>query len=162
MNYPIVVFLLLLSLWSPAGLAAGVLKLSRTELRFTPDEPQGELYAQNTGDTPLYLEVDQRLVLNPGQSPEHLLAIHEVQRPSLLVTPGRLVLAPGQKYRMTLKALKTPTSNQVWRITFRPRERLIVEAGTDAGQPAPLAVSVGYGVVIYQRAANHRSPAHLE
>ncbi|MDF3202854.1 hypothetical protein P3C29_29615 [Pseudomonas sp. 1912-s] len=155
MSYLAIAFLLFMSLGSSTGLAAGVLKLSRTELRFTPDEPQGELYAQNIGDSPLYLEVEQQLVLNPGQTPERLLPIHDVQRPSLLVTPGRLVLAPGQKYGLTLKALNIPTHNQVWRITFRPRERLIVEASTDAGQPAPLAVSVGYGVVIYQRAANN-------
>lgn len=162
MNDPIVMLLALIALWSPAGLAAGVLKLSSTELRFAPDQPQGELYAQNTGDSPLYLDVAQQLVVSPGQPDEHLVPIHEVRRPSLLVTPNRLVLAPGQKYRMTLKALQVPLHNQVWRITFRPRERVIVETGPAAGQPAPLAVSVGYGVVIYQRAAQQQPPAHQE
>ncbi len=147
-----------MSLGSSTGLAAGVLKLSRTEPRFTSDEPQGELYAQNIGDSPLYLEVEQLLVLNLGQAPERLFPVHDVQRPSLLVTPGWLVLAPGQKYRMTLKALNIPKHKQVWRITSRPRERVIVKSSKDAGQPAPLAVSVGYGAVIYQRAANN--PLH--
>ena len=102
--------------------------------------------------------MEQLLVLNPGQAPERLFPVHDVQRPSLLVTPGWRVLAPGQKYRMTLKALNIPTHKQVWRITSRPRERVIVESSKDAGPPAPLAVSVGYGVVIYQRNANN--PLH--
>lgn len=153
MNYSILFALGGLLLWPLQGMASGVLKLSSVELRFAPDEPQGELHAQNTGDSPLYLDVEQALVLNPGNSPEQLLPIGEVPQPSLLVTPARLVLAPGQKYRINLRVLTAPATNHVWRVTFRPRERLIVETNGADGQPAPLSVSVGYGVVIYQRAA---------
>lgn len=154
MNHSLCIVLGGLLLWPLQGMASGVLKLSSIELRFTPDERQGELYAQNTGDSPLYLDVEQALVLNPGKRPEQVLPIGEVPHPSLLVTPARLVLAPGQKYRMNLRVLTTPNTNQVWRVTFRPREHLIVQASGADGQPAPLSVSVGYGMVIYQRAAN--------
>ena len=132
------------------AMAAGVLKLSATELRLVPDQRQGTLYALNTGDSPLYLDVEQVLVLNPAEKSEQLLDISQVPNPGLLVTPTRLVLAPGQKYRMNIKTLVTPVSNQVWRVTFRPRENVIVQAQGAEGVSAPLSVSVGYGVVIYQ------------
>lgn len=133
-----------------SGMAAGVLKLSTTELRLAPDQRQGALYALNTGDSPVYLDVEQALVLNPGDKPEQLQAISQVPNPGLLVTPTRLVLAPGQKYRMNIKTLGTPASNQVWRLTFRPRENVIVQTQGADGVSAPLSISVGYGVVIYQ------------
>lgn len=142
-----------LFMWPLQGMAAGVLTLSTTELRLVPDQRQGALYAQNAGSSPLYLDVEQALVLNPGEQPEQLQAISQVPNPGLLVTPNRFVLAPGQKYRMNIKTLGAPASNQVWRLTFRPREHVVVQAQGVDGVSAPLSVSVGYGVVIYQNSA---------
>lgn len=152
-SYPVAILLGWIFIYPLYGMAAGVLKLSTTELRLVPDQRQGALYALNTGDSPLYLDVEQALVLNPGEQPEQLQAISQVPNPGLLVTPTRLVLAPGQKYRMNIKTLDTAASNQVWRLTFRPREHLIVQAQGADGVLAPLSVSVGYGVVIYQNSA---------
>ena len=153
MKYLVVMLSGWLLMWPLLGMAAGALKLSTTELRLVPDQRQGALYTQNTGDSPLYLDVEQALVLNPAEKPEQLLDISQVPNPGLLVTPNRLVLAPGQKYRMNIKTLGTPVGNQVWRVTFRPREHVIVQAHGAEGVSAPLSVSVGYGVVIYQNSA---------
>ncbi|WP_321959002.1 hypothetical protein [Burkholderia cenocepacia] len=136
-----------------SSLAAGILKLSRMELTLAPEKPVGELWAENIGDTPLYLDITQHWVANPGESPERLVPVEEVRQPTLLVLPGRLALAPGQKYRMTLKALDIPRRSQVWRLTFRPRERIAIDAGDAESAVAPLFISVGYGVVIYQMAS---------
>lgn len=147
---------MLAALCCTSSMAAGILKLSRTELTLEPGIPASELYVENTGDTPLYLNVEQHLLTNPGDTPEHLVPVAEVKQPSLFVLPGRLTLAPGQKYRMALKELSTPSRTQVWRITFRPKERVLVDAGESEGAPAPLFINVGYGVVIYQRAAQEK------
>ncbi|MDR8076630.1 hypothetical protein KPA96_13270 [Burkholderia cenocepacia] len=136
-----------------SSMAAGILKLSRTELTLAPDKPVPELWAENVGDTPLYLDVTQRLLANPGEIPERLVPVEVVDHPGLLVLPGRLTLAPGQKYKMVLKELDVSMQPQVWRVTFRPREHIVVEAGQDGRTSSPLFVSVGYGVVIYQRAS---------
>lgn len=141
---------MLVALCCTSSMAAGILKLSRTELTLSPDKPVPELWAENVGDTPLYLDVTQQLVTNPGERPERLLPVSEAPSPTLLVSPTRLALAPGQKYRVMLKELGTPTRAQVWRLTFRPRERIVVDAVDISGTQAPLVISVGYGVVIYQ------------
>ena len=161
-RYPVVMLMGWLMMLPSHGMAAGVLNLSTTELRLVPDQRQGALYAQNTGDSPLYLDVEQALVLNPAEKPEQLLDISQVPNPGLLVTPTRLVLAPGQKYRMNIKTLVTPTNNQVWRVTFRPRENVIVQAQGAEGVSAPLSVSVGYGVVIYQNSATPHIHSNTE
>ncbi|KFL52301.1 fimbrial biogenesis chaperone [Burkholderia pyrrocinia] len=141
---------MLAALCCTSSMAAGILKLSRTEMTLAPDKPPGELWVENKGDTPLYLDVTQQWVANPGKTPEQLVPVTEVTNPSLLVLPGRLTVAPGQKYQMVLKALDAPSQTKVWRVTFRPRERIVVETGGAEGAPAPLFISVGYGVVIYQ------------
>lgn len=155
-KYPVALLLGWLCISPLNGMAAGVLKLSTPELRLVPDQRQGALYAQNTGDSPLYLDIEQALVLNPGEQPEQLQAISQVPKPGLLVTPTRLALAPGQKYRMNIKTLGTPASDQVWRVTFRPKEQVTVHVQGADGLSAPLSVSVGYGMVIYQNSATSR------
>lgn len=132
--------------------AAGILKLSRVEVTLAPGKPANELYVENVGDTPLYLNVEQHWVANPGEYPERLVPITEVARPSLLIQPNRLALAPQQKYRMVMKELSTPTRTQVWRVTFRPEQRVLIDSGQSEDMQTPLFVSIGYGVVIYQRA----------
>ncbi|MCO1372709.1 hypothetical protein L0Z42_19600 [Burkholderia multivorans] len=139
----------LFAAYCASSVAAGILKLSRPELTLESDKPPGELWVENVGDTPLYLTVSQELVTNPGHMPEQRAPIDEVPRPGLLVTPNRLSLAPGQKYRMTLKAFAVPEETQVWRVTFRPNERIRIEGRDAEHGPAPLFVSVGYGAVIY-------------
>ena len=162
MKYLVVMLSGWLLMWPLLGMAAGALKLSTTELRLVPDQRQGALYTQNTGDSPLYLDVEQALVLNPAEKPEQLLDISQVPNPGLLVTPNRLVLAPGQKYRMNIKTLGTPASDQVWRVTFRPKEQVTVHVQGADGLSAPLSVSVGYGMVIYQNSATSRIHSQSE
>ncbi|WDR86016.1 hypothetical protein [Burkholderia ambifaria] len=148
---------LLAALCCSSSLAAGILKLSRTEMKLEPGKPASELWAENIGDTPLYLDVTQHLVTNPGHTPEQLVPVTEVEQPSLLVLPSRLTLSPRQRYRIAIKELATPSDTQVWRLTFRPKENIVVDAGNVAdGQPTPLIISVGYGVVIYQLASARR------
>jgi hypothetical protein len=131
-------------------MATGRLKLSRTELTLEPGKPQGELTVENVGDTALYLHVQQELVDNPGETPERRIPVGNVVSPGLLIVPDRLVLSAGQKYRVTMKELHTPQHTQVWRVTFRPQERISIDAQPSSNLPAPVFITVGYGVVIYQ------------
>ncbi|WP_175812891.1 hypothetical protein [Burkholderia contaminans] len=147
---------LLTTLCCSSALAAGVLKLSRTELRLEPGKPVSELWAENVGNTPLYLDVTQHLVTNPGHTPEHLVPVTEVEQPTLLVLPKRLTLSPGQRYKMAIKELAAPSNMQVWRMTFRPRERIVLDVGGLADVQPPLVISVGYGAVIYQLSAREQ------
>ena len=136
-----------------AGMAAGVLKLSHAEIWLRGDGRTSRLYAENTGDSTLYLDVEQRLLGNPGEQPEVLTPISEVRDPTLLVAPVRLALAPGQRAPITLKELARPDSPRVWRVTFRPREKLLAADDPAQAMTAPLVVSIGYGVLIYQMPA---------
>ena len=137
-------------LFIPNGYAAGILSLSQAELSIKPQARLPELAVENQGDGPLYLDVTQQLLINPGSLPETLVDIGNTESPSLLVTPSRLILGPGQKRSLQLRVLAQPKKTQVWRVTFRPQQEIhVVTAGVTATR-APLRVSIGYGVVIYQ------------
>lgn len=94
--------------------AVGILKLSRTEMMLAPDKPVPVLWAENVGDTPLYFDVTQQLIMNPGQSPERLVPVTDVVRPALLVSSNRVTSVPGQKYRVMLQEFETPSQALVW------------------------------------------------
>ncbi|MDF9755637.1 P pilus assembly chaperone PapD [Pseudomonas sp. TE6288] len=132
------------------AMAEGILQLSHTEVRLDPGTSETQLYAENKGNSPLFIEVKQELLLNPGAHSESLVPVQVVPQPTLLVSPSRLILAPGQKYRMNLKVLSTPPTARVWRLTFRPRQKVIVEANDSIGRAAPMIMSIGYGAIIYQ------------
>lgn len=132
------------------GSATGVLQLSHSEMRLEGNQKAGRLYAENIGTSALYLDITQQLLLNPGRQPEQLVPVEEVEQPTLLVTPKRLILAPGQRYRIGMRELARPIEPQVWRITFRPRQHVIADQQLDDNLAAPLSVSIGYGVLVYQ------------
>ncbi|CAM4094175.1 hypothetical protein [Serratia silvae] len=137
-------------LFIPNSYAGGKLSLSQAELTIKPQARLPELVVENQGDGPLYLDVTQQLLTNPGSQPETLVDIGNTESPSLLVTPSRLTLGPGQKRNMQLRVLAQPEKTQVWRITFRPQQKMHVVTDGVAATRAPLRISIGYGVVIYQ------------
>lgn len=130
--------------------AGGLLNLSQVELTISPQQRLPELVVENRGNGTLYLEIKQQLLKNPGSQPETLVDVGNTEAPSLLVMPSRLKLGPGQKRSMQLSILSQPAKSQVWRITFRPQQDLNVTTNGVALPRAPLLISIGYGVVIYQ------------
>lgn len=134
----------------PKSYAGGILSLSQAELSIKPQARLPELVVENQGDGPLYLNVIQQLLTNPGSLPESLVDIGNTESPSLLVTPSRLILGPGQKRSMQLRVLAQPQKTQVWRVTFRPQQKMQVVTDEFSATRVPLRISIGYGVVIYQ------------
>lgn len=148
---PLLLTLLFVSLPLATVQAAGVLKLAHSVITVGGPQPAEKLEVENTGDTPLYLEVSQEWVQMPPGQPETRLPVGNVPNPSLLVNPPRMVLRPGQKRVLDVSVVHQPCEQQIWRVTFRPRERHRVLPDGQQPSQAPLLVSVGYGAVIYQQ-----------
>lgn len=149
---PIRVLLVGICLWMSAGHAAGVLRLNHTSVTIGSEFHRLQLEAENVGDSALYLDVTQELVQLPLTEPEVRIPLGEIPSPSLLVSPARLTLGPGQKRAMNLTVLRIPQRRKIWRVTFRPHENISVSArGEPEGRQVPFALSIGYGVVIYQQ-----------
>lgn len=137
------------SVFMPGAEAAGVLRLAHSVITLGGAERSGKLAVENVGDSPLYLDITQEQVQMPLTHPEVRIPVGDVTDPSLLISPPRLILAPGQKRIMNVVVLHEPQQRKIWRITFRPRERFLISSAENPTE-VPLSVSIAYGVVIYQ------------
>jgi hypothetical protein len=126
--------------------AAGVLSVANTVFTLMPQGRPAAISVSNNGDAPLYLDVVQQRVLNPGELPERRVAIQNVPQPDLLIPLKQLVVHPGQTRKIPVNVIFTPPHTTVWRVAFRQREAL---SGTGVDSASFVKLSVSYGVLIY-------------
>ena len=81
----------------------------------------------NDGDRPEFVSITLSRLLNPGVefADERMEAIVQVTQPKLYATPFKLMLAPGQSKKITIKPLLPVAEEQVYRIDIKPVVNLI-------------------------------------
>jgi len=100
----------------------------------------------NAGSEPLYVQIEPHIVLNPGTPQEQRVLIKNPREHGLLVTPSRMVLAPGTAKSMRLVKLDMPgdpeeKNERIYRISARP------VVGDITAQQTGLKVLIGYEVL---------------
>lgn len=103
---------------------------------------------RNVGDAPLYLAISLQKVRNPGGTPEDKVPLSELEHPSLLASPDKLTLGPGQSRSVSLKSLSAPVSEEMYRLYVIPVRSMQVEQAAQDKITAPISVAVGYGVLV--------------
>lgn len=85
------------------------------------------LEISNDGDRPEFVSISLSRLLNPGVefADERLESIVEVTQPKLYATPFKLMLAPGQTKKITIKPLLPVEVEQVYRLDIKPVVNLI-------------------------------------
>ena len=139
---------------APAALAD--MLLSNAIVHFEPNSPaRQDVEISNEGDEPLYVKIEPREVLNPGTDEEERVLIKNPREHGLLVTPSRMVLAPGTSKSMRIVKLKRPDdpsqeTEHVYRISARP------VVGGVKGEQTGLKVLIGYEVlaIVYPKSPN--------
>lgn len=112
---------------------------------------------RNVGDESLYLSITLQKVINPGIEPEEKLAMSQIDHPTLLASPDKLTLGPGQSRSISLKSLVEPSVEALYRLYIVPVRAMQVENAPKDKITAPMSVSVGYGVLI-----RHMPPPALQ
>ena len=81
----------------------------------------------NNGDRPEFISISLSRLFNPGVefADERLESIVEVTQPKLYATPFKLMLAPGQSKKITIKPLVPIDEEQVYRLDIKPVVNLI-------------------------------------
>lgn len=125
----------------------GLLSISNTVITLAPEGRQTVISVSNKGDQPLYLDVIQQQVLNPGHLPEQRVLVQDVPEPDLLIPVKHVILRPGQTRSIPVSVIAMPKYTNVWRVAFRQRE--VVSAAGDSASFVKLNVS--YGVAIYHK-----------
>lgn len=100
----------------------------------------------NMGDEPLYVQIEPHIVRNPGTDDEERVAIKNPREFGLLVTPTRMVLAPGTAKTMRIVKLAMPgdpqqTKERIYRISARP------VVGDVTSTQSGVKVLIGYEVL---------------
>lgn len=100
----------------------------------------------NVGNEPLYVQIEPHIVHNPGTADEERVAIKNPREHGLLVTPSRMVLAPGTAKSMRIVKLAMADDpkqekERIYRISARP-----VVGDVTSGQSG-VKVLIGYEVL---------------
>lgn len=81
----------------------------------------------NAGERPEFVSISLSRLFNPGVefAEERLESIVQVTQPKLYATPFKLMLAPGQSKKITIKPLVPIEEEQVYRLEIKPVVSLI-------------------------------------
>ena len=135
-----------------SGLAAPALAdmvLDKVILDFAPDTPpRDDIEVWNSGTERLYVVIEPREVIAPGQASEHRVSDPDPAKLGLLVTPQRLILEPGERRLVRIAAIvPRAAQDRIYRVTIKP-----VVGDVSAAQTA-IKVMVGYDALVIYRPA---------
>ncbi|MFK8017032.1 MAG: molecular chaperone [Gammaproteobacteria bacterium] len=118
--------------------------LSNVIVHFEPGQPtRQDIDVENLGDEPLYVAIKPHVVHNPGTHRERRELIRDPRAAGLLVTPNRLVIAPGARKRLRLVNLNPGASDErVYRVAVTP------VVGELTAEQSGLKVLIGYEVLV--------------
>ena len=118
------------------------MELSNVIFHFQPGEStRQDIEVYNSGDAPLYVEVQPSVVLSPGEVGEDRIPITDPRKAGLLVTPNKLIVPAGASKSVRLVKLANTPHEQVFRIAIKP-----VNSGVEAEQSG-LKIMIGYEVL---------------
>lgn len=122
--------------------------LDRTEVIVAADAERETLTVTNTRDTPAFVSIAAREILNPGQQPEESNKGPDPRAVGLLAAPTRLALAPGERRTVRLQFLDPARDrDRVWRVTVQE------VSGPVTMESSGLVLLIGYDVLVIQRPA---------
>lgn len=120
-----------------------------------PNVTRRDVTLSNKGRETLYVEVQvEEILAGPGE--ERSSRTGPPDELGLLVTPNRMVLAPGQRRPVRAVLLQRPAVERIYRITMKPVVGALLPdaAGAPKGKAMSVKVLVGYQAFVIARPAN--------
>jgi P pilus assembly chaperone PapD len=138
------------------GLTVGVedasaqLSVDRVIVDFAPGEPRRQdILVSNTSDEVAYVQVEPRVIQNPGKPDQESVTVADPRERGLLVSPERLKLPAGARQRVRFALLDRPSDqDRIYRVSIRP------VVGDLESQETAVKVLVGYDVLVMARPQN--------
>lgn len=141
--------ILLLAVLGMATTARAEMVLSQVIVDLGPGEaPRDDVEVWNSGTERMYVQAEPFEIVAAGTDQEQRVAANDPEASGLLVSPQRLVLAPGERRIIRIALLgDRPSSDRIYRVAIRPVVGA-VSADTNA-----VKVLVGYDTLIIVRPA---------
>jgi P pilus assembly chaperone PapD len=141
----------------PAAAARADIVLSQLVVELGPDQhSRADVDVFNNGSDKAFVEIEPRLVLNPGSRPESALRDPDPDKLGILVSPARMILEPGQHRLLRVASIAASDRERVYRVTVKP------VVGELASENSGLKLLVGYDMLVLvrpERPAPHVSGA---
>jgi P pilus assembly chaperone PapD len=143
---------LLCSLWFCPAPVHAEMALSKVVVDFTSARPaRDDIEITNSADEILYVSIEPAEILNPGRPEERRVANPNPRELGLLISPNRLVLAPGERKVVRVSLLERPADrDRIYRVTIKP------VIGEIVARQSALKLVVGYDVLVIARPENAR------
>lgn len=116
----------------------------------------------NNGDRMEYVTIATELLTNPGVPyiDEQLTPLGQIHQPTLYASPLKLTLSPQQQKVITLRPMKSVTSETVYRLNIRP---VVQFQGTSAVRTAAsIAVNLSFSALIRQQPKNPKAQLDIQ
>jgi P pilus assembly chaperone PapD len=127
--------------------ASAEMVLSKVIVDLAADKPpRDDIEVWNDTSETMYVSAEPYLILAPGTPDEQRVSTLNPQESGLLVSPQKLVLAPGERRTVRIAALgERPTTDRVYRVAIKP------VAGAVNSNTNALKVFVGYDALVIVR-----------
>jgi P pilus assembly chaperone PapD len=135
------------ALWAPV--AGADLRVSRFFVETEPEGRPAEVFVENNGQETAYVRIRIDEVIDPQDPEPEELANQSPEQMGLLVSPQRLVLAPGEEKRIRIVSLKNPEKDRFFRMTVTP-----VVGDLESEAAIGVKLLIAYGVWIFARPEN--------
>ena len=127
--------------------ASAEMVLSQVIFDLRPGEaPRQDVEVYNNGSERMYVAADVFRILEPGTPREQRVAEQPAQEPDLLVSPKRMILAPGERRTVRIAALGPRSeTDRIYRVAIKP------VAGEVTSDKSALNVFWGYDTLVIIR-----------
>lgn len=141
--------LLLLAALGMGTSARAEMVLSQVIVDLETDEPpRDDIEVWNSGTDRMYVQAEPFEIISPGTAQEARVAASDPETSGLLISPQRLVLAPGERRIIRIALIgERPSFDRVYRVAIRP----VVGAVSSPGNA--VKVLVGYDALVIVRPA---------
>jgi P pilus assembly chaperone PapD len=123
--------------------------LSQVIVDLLPDKPSAaDVEVFNDGPQRMYVSAEPFEILHPGTATEARVLAGDPETSGILVSPRKLVLAPGERRIIRVAAVGSrPEQDRVYRVAIKP------VAGPISANESALKVFVGYDALVIVRPA---------
>lgn len=142
--------LTLVAAFGLASWARAEMVLSQVIVDLLPDKPpRDDIEVFNDGPERIYVSAEPFEIRAAGTLAEQRIFAPNPEKSGLLVSPSKLILAPGERRTIRVAAVgERPASDRVYRVAIRP------VAGPLRAEQSALKVFVGYDALVLFRPAH--------
>jgi P pilus assembly chaperone PapD len=142
----------LIAIAAPLGPASAQIVLSNLIVELLPGkDSKQDVEVWNTSTDRTYVAVEPAEVVNPGTPAEARRQDPNPEKLGILVSPGRMILEPGQRKLVRMAEIASPGDRErVYRVTVKPA------VGQISAEESGLKILLGYDVLVLVRPAQPR------